>query len=340
MDWEEIRGKARERLNGYCRVCKDCNGRGCAGEVPGMGGTGEGRSFINNCTALSEILLNMRTVHDAVEPDTSVEVLGQKLSLPALAAPMTGVSYNMGGPISELEFVQAIIQGSIQAGTLGMIGDGADPAMYGSGIQAISEAEGRGIPVIKPREQKEIFRYLAQAEQASAPAVGIDIDGAGLVTMAMKGQPVGPKTVGELKEIIQSTELPFILKGIMTPDEAIKAVEAGAAGIVVSNHGGRVLDCTPGVAHVLPEIVSAVKGEVVIFADGGVRSGIDILKLIALGADSVLIGRPLAIAAVGGGAEGVRLYFEKLKAQLFQAMILTGCSSISGIDGSVIRKLQ
>ena len=143
------------------------------------------------------------------------------------------------------------------------------------------------------------FSGIWPAEQASAPAVGIDIDGAGLATMAMKGQPVGPKTVGELKEIIQSTELPFILKGIMT-DEAIKAVEAGAADCGFQPRG-RVLDCTPGVAHVLPEIVSAVKGEVVIFADGGVRSGIDILKLIALGADSVLIGRPLAIAAVGGG---------------------------------------
>ena len=87
---------------------------------------------------------------------------------------------------------------------------------------------------------------IRDAEKAGAAAVGMDIDGAGLVTMALKGQPVSPKTVQEIKEIISSTKLPFILKGIMTPIEAELAVEAGAAAIVVSNHGGRVLDHTPG----------------------------------------------------------------------------------------------
>lgn len=336
MNWQEIEQKAKEKFKGYCRVCRECNGQACSGEVPGMGGAGKGLSFKNNLEALRDIVLNMRTIHEAKNPDTSVEVLGQKLSLPVLAAPMTGISYNMGGALSEQEFIQAIVEGSVQAGTFGMSGDGADPAMFASGIEAISNVGGRGIPIIKPRGQKDIMQYIAKAEKAGVPAVGVDIDGAGLITMAMHGQPVGPKTVAELQEIIRSTRLPFILKGIMTPDEAERAVEAGAAGIVVSNHGGRILDFTPGVARVLPHVVSAVKGDIMIFADGGVRSGVDVLKYIALGAEAVLVGRPLAVAAFGAGSDGVKHYFDQLKAQLFQAMILTGCSSVYDIDSRVI----
>jgi len=338
LDWESIRKEARAKFKGYCRVCEDCNGGVCAGEVPGMGGVGSGSSFMDNVVSLREIRVNLRVIHDAKEPDTQVEILGQRLALPVLAAPMTGISYNMGGALSEQEFIDAIIEGSLAAGTLGMTGDGADPAMYNSGISAIGRSRGKGIPVIKPRGQEEVMSYLAKAEKVNAVAAGMDIDGAGLITMALKGQPVSPKTVEELREIISSTMLPFILKGIMTPDEAVKAVEAGAAAIVVSNHGGRILDYTPGVARVLPEVVSAVSGEITILADGGVRSGIDVLKYLALGADAVLVGRPLATAVYGGGAEGVRFYFEKLRNELAQAMILTGCNSIGEINRGVISK--
>lgn len=339
MGWQEVRKKAKEKLKGYCRVCPQCNGQACSGEVPGMGGSGTGRTFRDNYNALGEIFLNMRTIHDAKEPDTTAQIFGRKLSLPVLAAPMTGVSYNMGGALSESEFSEAIIRGSVMAGTIGMAGDGVDFEMYASGIDAIQAVGGKGIPIFKPRSQKEIPEYISRAEEAGAVSVGMDIDGAGLVTMAMHGQPVGPKTVEELQEIIQSTRLPFILKGIMTPDEAGKAAEAGAAGIVVSNHGGRCLDSTPGVARVLADVVTAVRGRMVVFADGGVRSGVDVLKYLALGADAVLVGRPLAVAACGGQAMGVKEYLEMLRAQLFQAMILTGCASVSEIDDRVIAKV-
>ncbi len=160
----------------------------------------------------------------------------------------------------------------------------------------------------------------------------MDIDGAGLVTMAMKGQPVGPKTPEELRAVIESTALPFILKGIMTPDEAEMAVEAGAAAIVVSNHGGRVLDCTPGAAEVLGRIAAAVKGKVVVLADGGVRSGADVLKYLALGADAVLVGRPLVIGAFGDAAAGVACLLNAMKGELVQAMLLTGTVDVKGVD--------
>ena len=122
----------------------------------------------------------------------------------------------------------------------------------------------------------------------------------------------------------------------MTPEEAQMAAETGAAAIVVSNHGGRVLDHTPGAADVLPEIAHKVKGKVIIFCDGGIRYGTDVLKLIALGADAVLVGRPLIHGAFGGGQEGVALMLNKMKGELVNAMILTGTGSIRNVSKDIL----
>jgi 4-hydroxymandelate oxidase len=156
--------------------------------------------------------------------------------------------------------------------------------------------------------------------------------------MALLGQRVEPKTAEQIREIVRAVDRPVILKGIMTPEDAVIAAEAGAAGIVVSNHGGRALDHTPGTADVLPGIVRALRGgsRVAVLVDGGVRSGVDVLKMLALGADAVLVGRPLAVAAVGGGAEGVRLQLEEYAKQLHVAMMLTGCASLADVTGKVL----
>ncbi|ABB15754.1 alpha-hydroxy-acid oxidizing protein [Carboxydothermus hydrogenoformans] len=340
MDLKEIRATAREKLKGFCRVCPVCDGRACAGEVPGMGGVGTGKAFQENLRALSRYKLNLRTIHGVKEPDLSFELFGVKVSMPVFAAPITGTTYNMGGALTDEEYSLAVVEGSLLAGTLAFTGDGADPTMYGSGLKAIKKVEGKGIPIIKPRAQEEIIKRIREAEETGAIAVGVDIDGAGLLTMALKGQPVSPKTLEEVMEIVNSTRLPFILKGIMTPDEAELAVQAGAKAIVVSNHGGRTLDETPGAADVLPEIAARVKGKITILADGGVRSGVDVLKLLALGADGVLIGRPIIVAAFGGGAEGVKIYLEKIKKELREAMLLTGVARVTEVPGTIIRKEQ
>ena len=217
-----------------------------------------------------------------------------------------------------------------------MIGDSADLTMYEDGLSALKTVNGKGIPIIKPRENKDIIENIKKAESINSIAVGVDIDGAGLVTMALKGQPVGPKTIEELKELVSSTKLPFILKGIMTVEEAKLAVEIGAKAIVVSNHGGRVLDYAESTAKALSEISKAVKGDIMILVDGGIRSGVDVFKMLALGADGVLIGRPIIIGAFGGYKEGVSLILENMKKELYQAMILTGCKDLSFIDSSKI----
>ncbi|MCA1944335.1 MAG: alpha-hydroxy-acid oxidizing protein [Desulfovibrio sp.] len=336
MDLNTLRETARAKLKGYCRVCSICNGIACRGEVPGMGGVGSGSSFKANVEALSHHLLNMRTIHEVRDPRTNLSLFGCELDMPVLAAPMTGSTYNMGGAISEEGLASSLLMGSLQAGVMGMIGDGADPTMYASGLAAIREAKGRGIAIIKPRGQKEIIARIQEAEAAGAAAVGVDIDGAGLITMSLKGQPVGPKSLRELREVIQATSLPFIIKGIMTPVEAEMAVEAGAAAIVVSNHGGRVLDSTPGVAEVLPWIAEKVRNHTIVLADGGVRNGADVLKLLALGAQAVLVGRPLAIGAVGGGPDGVALLLNNMRTELIQSMLLTATADVRHVDRKIL----
>ena len=171
-------------------------------------------------------------------------------------------------------------------------------------------------------------------------AVGMDVDGAGAHHHGPQGPARGAEIPGEMREIIGATRLPFIVKGIMTPDEAKAAVKAGAAAIVVSNHGGRILDHTPGAAEVLPAIAEKVDGKAVILADGGVRTGRDVLKLLALGASAVLVGRPLAVGAVGGGAEGVALLLNKMKNELIQAMAAHGHGGReAGVPGHPLRRV-
>jgi isopentenyl diphosphate isomerase/L-lactate dehydrogenase-like FMN-dependent dehydrogenase len=122
----------------------------------------------------------------------------------------------------------------------------------------------------------------------------------------------------------------------MTPDDARRAVDAGAAGIVVSNHGGRVLDHTPGTAEALPAVAAAVKGQVAILVDGGVRTGGDVLKMLALGADAVMIGRPFCTAALGGLRDGVAKYLDQVRGELVQAMILTGCATVADAGRDIL----
>ena len=337
LTWDIIRNNARKKFYIACKACVVCDGLECAGKVPGIGGIGTGSSFTENLTALARYQINLRTIHEVKIPDTSVELFGHKLALPVLAAPITGMETNLAGGMDEREYADAILDGCLECGTLGMVGDGASPKKYLIGLEAIKKRGGLGIPIFKPREYNlDIIKRFKAAEDAGAIAVGIDIDAASFKTMTLKGQAVGPKTIQELQELKSHLKIPFILKGIMNVDSALAAIEAGADAIVVSNHGGRVMDHMPGTAEVLPEITNAVGGRIKVLVDGGIREGTDILKMLALGADAVMIGRPVCIAAFGAGQEGVSFYLREKLNELKKAMILTGCGSICHIDPSVI----
>lgn len=336
MEWTELRNKARENFHGICRVCRVCNGVACAGEIPGMGGAGTGASFQRNVEALAACKLNLRTVHSVTQPKLDITLLGMHLSLPVIGAPIGGMQTNMKGYIKEEEYNTAVVEGCKQAGTISMTGDGVHPIVFDAGIQAVKAAKGHGIPIIKPRETEKIIAMAEAAAEAGAPAFGIDIDSACAINMVNAGQPVGPKSAKDLAYIKKHTSLPFIVKGVMTPDEAETCCYAGVDAIVVSNHGGRALDHLPGTAQALPDIARAVKGRMVILADGGIQQGVDVLKMLALGADAVLAGRYIMTAALGGGAEGVAFAMNKLAAELRSAMIATGTPSADRVSTEVL----
>jgi len=330
----------REKMYPRCRVCPECNGVACSGEVPGMGGLDSGRAFRNNLEALAKYDLKMKTFHEVKKPDTTLTLFGAKLSMPILSGITGGVTYNMGlgGKVSEEEYAEGIIGGCASVGTIGFAADGiGDPlAVYETRLKTVAKYRGQAAAQIKPRTQAEIIERIRLIEKTGAPFFAIDIDSAGRANRALPGKTVEPKSLKQLREIAKSTKLPFVVKGIMTPEEAEAALEVGAAGIVVSNHGGRVLDHTPGTAQVLPAIADKVKGRMVIMVDGGVRYGADVLKMLALGADAVLVGRPLLRGSVGGGAEGVALTLKKMHEELLVSMILTGTADVKKVSRSII----
>ena len=128
----------------------------------------------------------------------------------------------------------------------------------------------------------------------------------------------------------------MVLKGIQHPADAQRAAEEGWDGIVVSNHGGRQLDGALSTAKALPSIAAAVKGDLTIFADSGIRTGLDVVRLLALGADGVLIGRAFIYALAVGGAAGVRNLLAILEKDMRTSMVLTGVKSVREIDRRIL----
>jgi isopentenyl diphosphate isomerase/L-lactate dehydrogenase-like FMN-dependent dehydrogenase len=296
---EDVRNIAREKLKGICGVYKDCDGdprRLCQGQsygrALGIGGIGSGTSFNNNFLALRKYKLKMKLIEEDFTPDTTYDFFGKKLSMPIMGASVAGVnSFGGNSVITEQYFCTAVVQGCKAAGSIGWRGDTYTYSLENSyGLNAIAEANGFGVKIVKPREQETIIKFFKSAEKIGCVAVGVDIDGCGSYAMTTHNKPVFKKSIDDIKELVSSTQLPVIIKGIMCLEDASKAVESGAAAIVVSNHGGRVLDHTPGTADVLPEITDKLKDRIKIFVDGGIRTGYDIVKMLALGADSVLIG--------------------------------------------------
>jgi len=336
MDMKEICRVAREKFKGACRVCPVCNGRACAGEMPGIGGIGTGSSFTANFDSLARIKVNMRTIHDVADPDLSYDFFGRPLKMPILVAPLAGMTINMGNAMDEREYLSAMVAGGKEAGSISWTCDGPNPMFFNLGIEILKENQGWGVPTLKPRPTDAFLALAKRAEDCGVNAIATDIDAAGIIHLKRAGQPAGPWPAKVWEKTLSQIKLPTILKGIMTVQDAKLAVQAGAAGIVVSNHGGRVLDHTPGTAEVLPEIASAVKGKIKILVDGGVRSGADALKMLALGAEAVLVGRPMAVAAVGGGKDGVALLLNQYADQLRTAMIYAGCKSLAEITPSIL----
>lgn len=331
MTYQELLENARIKMAPQCRVCKECNGVVCKGEIPGTGGKGSGAAFKICLDFLSSVKIKLDTIYKNKGQDTTISLFDRTFKYPFFVAPIGGMNLNYNGAITESEYDEAVVFGSIKAGTAAFTGDGANDSFFLDSLPIIKKAEGMAIPTIKPWKNDKALEKVRMLEETGAMAFAMDIDSAGLINLALAGKPVSAKSVEELSEITNATKVPFIVKGVMTKEGALKALEAGAYGIVVSSHGGRVLEHAPATCAMLPEIREAVGDKLKIFVDGGIRSGADVFKAIALGADAVLIGRPYVIAAFGGGAEGVELYTEKIGAELRDIMIMSGCKDLKDI---------
>lgn len=337
MKYEDVLKSAREMgLN--CRVCPDCSGIACRGEVPGVGAKGSGKSFTNCVNYLRSIDINLDAVYESHGQDTSCRMFGRTWSMPVFGAPVGGAVFNYASKtVSDEELTRAQVDGAIQAGTMAFTPDGPWDEYFALGLKAVKAAGGAAVPTIKPWKNEKVIENLRLSEEAGAVAAAMDVDSAGLINLKLVGKPVDPKSPADIREIVSSTKLPFLVKGIMTPRAALISRDAGAYGIVVSSHGGRVLEDAPATCSVLPEIRAALGPDFKIIVDGGIRSGADVFKALALGADAVLIGRPYTLAGLAAGAEGVKLYFEKIRAELVDVMVMTGCGSVADITPDKVR---
>ena len=336
MTYKELMAAARADMQ-FCSACEVCDGRACKNHIPGPGAKGTGDTAARNYDKWKEIRLNMDTITDVTSADTSAEIFGKRFALPVFAGPVGVVERHYGPKYTIETYNDVLIRGCVDAGICAFTGDGNNPAVMREACLSIGRSGGQAIPTVKPWDAGTIAAKMEQVRESGAFAVAMDIDAAGLMFLRGQNPPAGAKTVGELRKIISDAGLPFIVKGIMTASGAKKALDAGADAIVVSNHGGRVLEDCPATAEVLGEIAEALGGKMKILVDGGIRSGADVFKAIALGADAVMIARPFVCAVYGGAEEGVRIYVDKLKTELEDAMMMCGAKTLADIRRDMVR---
>ena len=336
MEYTEVLKKARTCSGPYCKVCPVCNGVACGNTMPGPGSKGSGTLARRNYDKWQEIRINMDTLCEQKELNTKLRLFGKEFDLPVFAGPVGAVKLHYGEKYSDEQYNEILLRGCRENGIAAFTGDGTNPQVMIEATAAIEKLDGCGIPTVKPWDLNTIREKMEMVKKSGAFAVAMDIDAAGLPFLQNMNPPAGSKSVEELKEIVKMAEIPFILKGVMTPAAARKAMEAGVQGIIVSNHGGRVLDQCPASAEVLPSIVKAVDGQVKVFVDGGIRNGIDVFKALAIGADAVLIARPFVTAVYGGEEAGVEAYVNKIKNELTDTMKMCGAFSLEEISQEMI----
>lgn len=338
MNYSECIENARAKIGNYCKACPECNGRACKNQMPGPGAKGIGDTAIRNYDKWKEIRLNMDTLVEKRPIDTSLSMFGKEFKYPFFAGPVGAVNLHYGDCLNDVSYNDILVSACAEFGIAAFTGDGVDSNVMLAATKAIKKADGFGIPTVKPWNMELIREKLELVKESGAFAVAMDIDAAGLPFLKNLNPPAGSKSVEELREIVDAAGLPFIVKGIMTVKGALKAKEAGASAIVVSNHGGRVLDQCPATAEVLEEIADAVDGSMKILVDGGIRSGTDVFKALALGADAVIIARPFVTAVYGGGREGVESYIQKISGELADTMAMCGVASLEEISRDCVRR--
>jgi hypothetical protein len=265
----------------------------------------------------------------------STSIFDKKIAVPFMGASISGVKNSMNDVVPEDALYRGLLKGAMSSGSIGLVGNTPE-SPDDLGVNIVGENNGWGIPIFKPQSQERLLQLIRLADEMNAIAVGVDLDGAGSTYWNASNKPVYRKSEKDITELVDSTEKPVIFKGIMCIEDAIKILDSGANACYVSNHGGRVLDGGQGMAEVLPEIANEISGKIPIMADGAVRTGFDVLKVLALGADIALIGRPLARMSISGGEVAVKMYYKYVKDDLEKAMILTGSDNLKEVNMDIL----
>lgn len=318
-----------------------------------QGGSEDEVTLRANRTAFEHIRLRPRMLRDVCTIDLQTTVLGSPVSLPVLVAP---TAFHC---LVHSEGECATAQAAARAGTLMVASTFATRSL--EEIAAANDAP-LWFQLYMYRSLAVTEALVQRAERAGYRAIVLTVDTPQLgrrerdirnaftlppfVRVANFEQSEGLEgyiplpavatweTVDWLRSI---TSLPLVLKGILTAEDALLAVEHGVDGIVVSNHGGRQLDGAVVSIEALPEIVLATAGRCEVYLDGGIRRGTDILKALALGARAVLIGRPALWGLAVNGSQGVQHVLDLLRAELASALALAGCQKLASVDRSLVK---
>ncbi|XP_027064529.1 glycolate oxidase-like isoform X1 [Coffea arabica] len=316
-------------------------------------------TLAENRNAFSRILFRPRILIDVSRIDMTTTILGFKISMPIMIAPTA--MQKMAHPEGEYATARA----ASAAGTIMTLSSWAtssveEVASTGPGI--------RFFQIYVFRDRNIVAQFVRRAERAGFKAMaltvdlprggrreadiknrftlppfltlknfeGLDLgkmdkaDDSGLISYAA-GQTDRTLTWKDFKWLQTITSMPILVKGVLTAEDARIAVQNGAAGIIVSNHGARQLDYVPATIMALEEVVKAAQGRVPVFLDGGVRRGTDVFKALALGASGIFIGRPVVFSLAAEGEAGVRKVLQMLREEFELTMALSGCRSLSEI---------
>ncbi len=337
-------------------------------------GADDERCVKRNIEAFSEYELHYRVLVDVAKRDLSTTVLGHTLAMPILVAPTA--FHGLAHPEGELASVRGagdagalfVLSTLSNTAVEDVVEAATGPVwfqLYVYRDRAATEALVRRVeqagcqalvltvdaPLLGRRE-RDVRNRFALPEHLFVQ----NMFAAGYETVSARGHQGSPRLRPEsglaayfaalldpsltwevISWLRSITTLPVIVKGIVRADDAARAVQAGAAGVIVSNHGGRQLDAAPATIDVLERVVEAVAGRAEVLLDGGVRRGSDVIKAIALGAKAVLVGRPVLWGLAAGGRDGVAHALGLLRGELDLAMALCGCANVAAITRDLVQ---
>jgi 4-hydroxymandelate oxidase len=312
-----VRGKERLAEIGYKRVLPP--------------GSSTSATIYANRKYLDSLFFKTRFFNPP-EVNTGLEIFGVKLRTPIFCSPLSGVNELADTALTD------IARGLKNAGSLLMLGIGGSPELQ--------SAINTGVPVvkiIKPYKNAElIYKKLKDAEDRGCVAVGMDIDhfyGASRGDTVDMAEIFAPQNTDMLAQLISSTKLPFIIKGVLSFQDAEEAVRIGARAIIVSTHGSASVDFAVPSMIALTDIVKAVGDKITVLVDTGFKTGNDVLKAVALGAKAVGFASAMMLAWAAGGSRGVENLLNQITAELARTMAATGCANLSAVDRSIIAQV-